>query len=64
MGLNSSLEQLRDVHEIIRNRSPHGTFDTYDLPVGTIEYMNSTMSKLLPEEILARYGLSPTSRWL
>ena len=59
MGLDSSPEQVKDVHEIHKNRSPHGSYINYGLPVETIEYMNATMSKLLPEEMIARYGLFP-----
>ena len=57
MGLNCSQEQARDVWERHRNLSPHGDFNTYELPEETMEFMNATMSKLLPEAILAQYGL-------
>ena len=60
MGLNCSKEHAVEVLNRHKNQSPHGNFDTYDLPVETIEYMNATMSKLLPEEMLARYGLPTT----
>lgn len=59
MGLNASLEQMRNVHEMHQNHSPHGDFNTYELPLETIEYMNVTMAKLLPKEMLTRYGISP-----
>ncbi|CAM9420565.1 unnamed protein product [Ascophyllum nodosum] len=61
IGLNCSKEHAVEVLNRHKNQSPHGNFDTYDLPLETIEYMNATMSKLLPEEMLARYGLSTTS---
>ena len=60
MGLNCSKEHAVEVLNRHKNQSPHGNFDTCDLQVETIEYMNATMSKLLPEEMLARYGLSTT----
>ncbi|CAM9420279.1 unnamed protein product [Ascophyllum nodosum] len=60
MGLDCSKEDAMEVLNRHRNQSPHGNFETYDLPVETIEYMNATMSKLLPEEMLTRYGLSTT----
>ena len=60
MGLDCSKEDAMEVLNRHKNQSPHGNFETYDLPVETIEYMNATMSKLLPEEMLTRYGLSTT----
>ena len=62
MGLNSSREQMWKVQEMHRNPSPNGDYNTYSLPLETLEYMNTTMSKLAPEELLARYGLSPDLR--
>ena len=59
MGLSSSLEQIQDVYEIHKNRSPQGSYIDHGLPIETIEYMNATMSKLLPEEMTSRYGLLP-----
>lgn len=58
MGLESSDSQLRKVWEKHRNKSPHGGFETYGLPVETIDFMTATMAKLLPEEMLARYGVA------
>ena len=59
MGLNSSLEQMRSVQEMHRDESSHGKYDTYGLTLETLEYMNGTMLKLSPEELLVRYGLYP-----
>ena len=58
MGLNSSKEQAFDAWERHRSHSLHGKFDTYDIPVETIEMMNATMVELLPKAMLERYGLS------
>ncbi|CAM9904786.1 unnamed protein product [Ascophyllum nodosum] len=58
MGLNASLEQVQEVQEAHETGSSHGSFETYGIPRETIEYMNETMIRLLPQEMLARYGLS------
>lgn len=63
MGLESSDEQLRKVWMKHRNQSPHGGFETYDLPAETINFMTTTMSRLLPEEMLTRYGVAQSSPW-
>ena len=42
-----------------RDESSHGKYDTYGLTLETLEYMNGTMLKLSPEELLVRYGLYP-----
>ncbi|CAN0451575.1 unnamed protein product [Ascophyllum nodosum] len=62
MGLNASLEQVQEVQENYQADYFNGTFETYKIPRETIEYANETMIRLLPQEMLARYGLSPTSR--
>ena len=61
IGLNCSKEHAVEVLNRHKNQSPHGNVDTYNLPLETVECMNATTSKLLPEEMLARYGLSTTS---
>jgi len=58
MGLKCSKEQALDVWERHRNQSPHGNYNTYDLPVETIQMMNATMARLLPKAMLDRYGFS------
>ena len=58
MGLDCTPQQAYEVWELHRESSSHGGYETYGLPIETIEYMNATMSKLLPEEMLTRYGLS------
>ena len=60
MGLNASLEQVQEVQENYQADYFNGTFETYNIPRKTIEYANETMIRLLPQEMLARYGLSPT----
>ena len=58
MGLNASLEQVQEVQEAHETGSSHGSFETYGIPRETIEFENETMIRLLPQEMLARYGLS------
>ena len=59
MGLNSSPELMQEVLENQKSGSLHGDYNSYGLPQETIRYMNVTMSKLLPERMLERYGLDP-----
>ncbi|CAM9551062.1 unnamed protein product [Ascophyllum nodosum] len=61
MGLDASLEELQKVQGIHHSDSLHGGFETYGISRETIEYLNKTMIRLLPEEMLVRYGLSSTS---
>ena len=61
MGLYASLEELQKVQGIHHSDSLRGGFETYGIPRETIEYMNETMIRLLPQEMLVRYGLSSTS---
>ncbi|CAN0418414.1 unnamed protein product [Ascophyllum nodosum] len=61
MGLNASLEEVQRVLGIHQAGPLHGNFETYEIPRETIEHMNETMIRLLPQEMLVRYGLSSTS---
>lgn len=61
MGLSCSYEQARDVWMAHRHRFPHGRFDSYGLRMEAIEWMNSFMLSILPEEMLARWGLPPVA---
>ena len=58
MGLESSDEQLQKVWMKHRNQSPHGGFETYGLPAEIIDFMTTTMAKLLPDEMRTRYGVA------
>ena len=61
MGLDASLEEVQKVQETHHADSLHESFETYGLSREAIKYMNETMIRLLPQEMLARYGLSSTS---
>lgn len=63
MGLNCSMEQAQRVLRKNTNQHPHPTFDGYMLPKALIEWMNNTMSTLLPVEMVARYGLTAIYPW-
>ena len=61
MGLDASLEEVQKVQGIHQAGSLHEGFETKGIQRKTIEYMNETMIRLLPQEMLVRYGLSSTS---
>lgn len=60
MGLTCTPEQARKVWDLHRESYSHPGYDSIGLPVEKIEFMNATMSKLLPVDMLTRYGLLPT----
>lgn len=59
MGLDCTPEQAHTIWEANRYKSPPGDYNSYGLPVETLEWMNVTMATLLPEPMLARWGLTP-----
>ncbi|CAM9575258.1 unnamed protein product [Scytosiphon promiscuus] len=59
LGLDCTPEEAVDVFDRHTYANPPGDYTTYGLSTATLEWMNVTMSKVLPEEMLARYGLTP-----
>ncbi|CAN0144840.1 unnamed protein product [Scytosiphon promiscuus] len=59
LGLDCTPEKAEDVFRMHAYTDPPGDYTTYGLPINTLEWMNTTMSKVLPEALLARYGLTP-----
>jgi len=57
MGLECSLDEAYDVWRMHIGTFVHGGYESYGLPSELIEFMNRTMSMLLPEEMLVRYDL-------
>lgn len=57
MGLNCTLTEVEDIRQ--RHTYSHipDKYNTYGLSVETLEWMNGTMSKLLPEKVLTQYDL-------
>lgn len=58
MGLDCSPQQAQTIWEANRNPSPNGGYNAYGLPMETPDWMNVTMATLLPEAMLARWGLT------
>lgn len=61
MGLKCSLAQAKEIWKSHKYSSPPGGYNTYGLPLETLEWMNVTMSFLLPEPMLNRWGLLRTN---
>lgn len=59
IGLNCTVAEAEDVFQRHTYANPPGDYTTYGLSTQTLEWMNATMSKVLPVEMLTRYGLSP-----
>lgn len=59
LGLNCTPEEAEDVFQRHTYANPPGDYTTYGLSTETLAWMNATMSKTLPETMLARYGLTP-----
>lgn len=59
MGLDCVEEQALQVWDEHRPTTAPAHFAKHGLPLRTMEWMNFTMSKLLPEPLLYRWGLSP-----
>lgn len=60
MGLACSPELARETWELLQTDDLHGNFNSYGFSQDLIVWMNATMAALLPEKMLARYGLMPT----
>lgn len=60
MGLRCTPEQALKVWKLHQNGSPHVDYTTYGLPSDTLQWMNATMARLLPEPMVLRWGLTPT----
>lgn len=61
MGLGCAEEQAVEVWNEHRHATAPSHYADHGLPPGTLDWMNFTMSKLLPEALLHRWGLSPIS---
>lgn len=60
MGLECTQDQALQVWQAHhREGSPNGDYTTHGLPASTLAFMNATTARLLPEPMLARYGLAP-----
>ncbi|CAM9575188.1 unnamed protein product [Scytosiphon promiscuus] len=59
IGLDCTPEEAEDVFRRHTYANPPGDYTTYGLSTETIEWMNATMSKVLPEVMVTRYGLTP-----
>lgn len=59
MGLDCNPEQAREVWERHAETNPHGGYESYGIPMETIEFMNNTMARLLPVDMVTHYGLTP-----
>ena len=60
MGLDCSSEQAERVWQSHQSSAPPRDYSTQGLEVETIEWMNATMSRLLPVPVVYHYGLLPT----
>lgn len=59
MGLKCTPEQAKEAWDSHTMPSPHKDYNSFDIPTEKIQYMNATMSKILPPEMAIRYGLTP-----
>lgn len=60
MGLACSPDQAFKVWQLHSSESSRGDYTTHDLPGSTIEWMNATMSRLLPPNLALHWGLAAT----
>lgn len=61
MGLKCSLE-LAEQFLKVESHVPASKYTDYGLPLETLKWMNSSMASLLPDPMLARWGLTMTDR--
>lgn len=59
LGLECTPEEAEDVFQRHTYATPPGDFNSYGISNQTLEWMNFTMSRTLPEAMLARYELTP-----
>lgn len=59
MGLKCSSDQALEIWQSLREPSAGDDSTAYVLPPETLEWMDDTMSRLLPEPMLGRWGLDP-----
>lgn len=59
MGLNCSSEQGQNIWEKHKSSGTARGFNDWRINEDTIGWMNNTMARLLPEELVVRYGLVP-----
>ena len=59
VGLNCTTHEADIVLHRHTYLNPPGDYTTYGISMLTLEWMNLTMAKILPETILGRYGLTP-----
>lgn len=59
LGLICTPENAENVFRMHTFANPPGDYTTYGLSTQTLEWMNTTMSKTLPEPMLIQYGLPP-----
>lgn len=59
VGLDCTDDEADDVWQRHTYPNPPGDYTTYGLSTETLEWMNTTMSELLPEVMLVRYDLTP-----
>lgn len=60
LGLDCSPDDAATVLRAHQYGNPPGEYTSVGLTFETLQWMNATMSAILPEAILSRYGLSPT----
>lgn len=60
MGLECTEQQALNVWHAHQESSSHGGYTSYGLSTDTLEWMNATMARLLPEPVARRWGITPT----
>ena len=58
MGLACTPDQASETWRSLWKSPPHGEHLTYGLQTNTLLWMDETMSRLLPEQMLDRWGLA------
>lgn len=64
MGLACSPADANAVWERPVSPTFHGSYTSYGLPDETLEWMNGTISRIMPDEFLNRYGLVRNATYL